>query len=156
METDSPSKLKLKIAYWFVSHKILIKRALFFITLLALLIPVGYGIYGFIMHYATLGQYNQMIASPGEPINYQIFRIKNQAKPLIINSAHVIKTGAGKFDLIAEVENQNEKWLIPKITYKFIAGNFTSETFEDFVLPAEKNSSWPYPKNRPTSLIPPN
>ena len=133
---NHPSKFKLKIAYWYVTHKILLKRASLFLVSLALLLLLGYNSYGLFTHFSTINEFDEMLNSiTKNPINFETYQIKMKPAPLSVKSVDFIKTSQDKFDFIAEVKNPDQRWLVGKITYQFVSSNFSSPVYEDFILP---------------------
>lgn len=134
-----PSKLKLKIAYWYLTHKNLLKKIFLFFCFLVFLSLIGYSIYGFISHFATSNEFDEVISGINKNvINFKLYKIKIQPAPLIVKTANIIKNQENNFDLVVEVENPNNRWFIKKITYQFNIGSVSTPIFEDFILPNQK------------------
>ena len=153
---NHPSKIKLKIAYWYVTHKTLLKRASLFLMSLALLLLVGYGVYGFTIHFSTISESDEILNSLSKnPINFEAYQIRMKPAPLSVKSVDFIKTNQNEFDFIAEVKNFDKRWLIKKITYQFVSNNFSSAVYEDFILPNQSKFLFALnqsPKTAPANL----
>lgn len=150
-----PSKLKLKIAFWYTTHKILLKRASLFFISLALILVIAYSAYGLNNYFSTISEFDDIIAGITEnQISFETYQIRMKPISLSVKSVNFIKTEPGKFDFIAKIENLNKKWFIKKITYQFVSNNFSSSVYEDFILPSQ--SKFLFALNQSLSASPSN
>lgn len=138
-ELNHYSQLKLKIAYWYITHKIFLQRTAFFLVLLICLGLIGYGVYGLSYHFATLDEFNKIQAGiTRNRINFKVYRLKNQPSSLIIDSVAALKSRANQYDLLAKVTNPNRRWFIKKVNYQFVSNGYASPVFVDFILPSQE------------------
>ncbi len=138
-ELNHYSQLKLKIAYWYVTHKIFLQRTAFFLVLLVCLGLISYGVYGLSYHFATLDEFDKIQAGlTRNRINFKVYRLKNQPSSLIIDSVMALKSRANQYDLLAKVTNPNRRWFIKKVNYQFVSSGYASPVFTDFILPGQE------------------
>ncbi len=146
MPTQDPSsdltqftEKQLKIAYWYVSHKLLLKKILIAFLLFLCIIFWGYGIYGLI-NYFLIDQvrFNQTLKEvSSELVNYPAFRLKNQPKNFAILSSNVLPSGKDRYDFLAKILNPNLNWWA-EFEYKFIFDGEETSLRKGFILPNEE------------------
>lgn len=130
------SKRQLGFAYWFVTHKILLKKialaAGFVISSLFLL----YGVYGFVDYFLITGpKEKQMLAQlPKMLVDFRVIHQK-AARGLEILSAHLVPS-SGKYDLVAKMRNPNDKWRA-SFDYYFLIDGRPTDLKTGFILPKE-------------------
>jgi hypothetical protein len=130
---------QLKLAYWYVSHKVLLKK-----ILIASLITLSavfwiYGIYGLINYFfIEQVQFDRMLKEISHNlINYSGFRAENQPQDFKIISSSVLPSGKDKYDLTAKVSNPNPNWRA-EFEYKFIFDGEETVSQKGFILPGEE------------------
>lgn len=133
------SAQEIKAGYWFVSHKLLLRR----IGIIALavfdIIIVLFALYAFADYYligrpGVQGMYDQ-ITSPR--LDYQYLFEIARPQQLQINFTESLKSVDNKYDLVAEVFNSNSSWTAEQITYHFENNEFSTEQKTDFILPLQ-------------------
>jgi len=127
---------KLKWGYWWVTHKVQVRRN-FTIALGVLAAAlVGYGGFGFLdWFYGSGVQERLQIAQMARPaIDYASFREAMAPQPMIINSTNVLNAGEGTYDIVASVNNPNTSHWV-EFDYQFIAGTALAPPKHDFVIP---------------------
>lgn len=130
---------KLKISYWLLEHRKGLKKLLIYFLIILNLYFWGVAIYQFVFFLLYRDAYNEMISELTEnKINYPIYK-RNQPLPLVIGSKIIIPLLIkNEYDLIAEAENPDSRWLLKSLKYKFIWENGESDFKETFFLPGEK------------------
>jgi len=131
---------KLGFGYWWVTHKLQVRRY-FSIFLAVVAVPLlAYGAYGFADWYFGSGvaERAQSALMSKSVINYSAFREKNSPRDLRLDSPQVISAGEKSYDLIGRVQNPNLNWWAD-IEYHFDAGS-VSPTGRIFVLPGESKT----------------
>ncbi len=103
------SEKQLGFAYWFVVHKILLKKIALGVFIAFDAVFLLYGLYGFVDYFLITGpKEKQMLAQlPKTLVNYQSVR-REAAAGLEILSAHLVPS-SGKYDLVAKLRNPNDK-----------------------------------------------
>jgi len=131
-----PSKLKLSIAFWITKNKIIFKRLAIFLAFLISLLYISYAAYSFVDYYSSQAELDSLISGINKNyINFEMYRIKLKPVPLKTRSVDILKGSEDKYDYVALVANQNDRWYIEKITYKFTDNGYSTNIFEDFILP---------------------
>ncbi|MFH1255280.1 MAG: hypothetical protein V1667_02320 [bacterium] len=146
---------QLEIGLWFVEHKRQLKNCLIYFLILVSAISWSYTIYGFAYYIARgMGEdeilIKQMAQINGAGHDY-VARLS--AKDLAIGPVEVIKSSEGKYDLYANLKNDNAKWLV-EFEYYFTAAGRSTEKTKGYILPdgerylAALAESFPYyPEN---------
>lgn len=138
LPTRPIGKVGLKISYWLVTHRILLKRAL--VVFLALL---SVGLYSYTLmlvislargreaHQAMMAQLTQ------DYIDYAGVRAAQQPKPISISSPQALPAGADLVDYVVTVSNSNDKYAVPSLRVTFFAGGSEVASTTSFLLPGE-------------------
>lgn len=130
---------QLKLAYWYVGHKLFLRKLLIVFLLVLCLIFWGYGIYGLI-DYFLIDQvrFSQMLKEMSyELVDYSAFKLKNQPKNFAILSSNVLPSGKDKYDFVAKILNPNLNWWA-EFEYKFIFDGKETVPRKGFILPDEE------------------
>ncbi len=129
---------QLAIGYWFVTHRIQLRR--FGILALGCLaaVLVSYGAYGLLKFYvfedaATRAWQEELTLSK---LAHEQYVDIIKAQDLTISSVGMMRDGANS-DVYAKIVNPNERWYAT-FTYHFRVGGYTSPTFSGFALPQEE------------------
>jgi hypothetical protein len=131
------SERQLGFAYWFVTHKILLKKIALGVFIVFDAVFLLYGLYGFVDYFFITGpKETQMLAQL--PKTLVDFRVVHQeaARGLEILSTNLVPS-AGKYDLVAKIRNPNEDWYA-KFNYNFIVDGKPTKIQEGFILPKEE------------------
>jgi len=143
---------KLKKGYWFVTHKLFLKRLGYFVSFFLVSVLILINVYRIINYYSSERQqyeyelqelYSQQINferlnSIRAPQNLQIGEIK------IIDSGR--QTGDKDYDLIAGLQNPNEKFKIT-FDYQFSANGKPLNKYSSFILPGQKKFLFDFKSN---------
>lgn len=131
------SEKELNLSYWFLSHKALLKKILTVIIA---------GIGGIFLIYSLIGFIDwAFISGPGERANLNtILQIETnpaalqaiKAKDIIFGEPQIFASGAGRYDLIAEALNPNDKWRA-EFDYQFVGEGLDGAPKKGFLLPGE-------------------
>lgn len=133
---------QLKAGYWWISHKLLLRKLLFSLVLLLAVLLVGYSIYGWSSYY-SYGYWKEknMVAEMIEqPVPFSAYHKKNAPQPVQDDGLKVFDSGtkSGWKDLIVPIANPNEKW-VAHIDYHFEDGEQTTEPLTDMLLPLQES-----------------
>lgn len=139
--TPTGSKLtsdQLKVGYWFVAHKLLLRRIAILVLMVIDIALVSFVLYGFADYYfISRSQVKNMYVQLTSPaLNYQYLSESSSPQSLVIVDTTVIKLD-GKYDLVAQVDNFNQSWYVPKIVYHFESDDFVTLSQTDFILPGQ-------------------
>lgn len=130
---------QLKLAYWYVSHKVFLKKILIASLIILSAVFWGYGIYGLINYFfVEQVQFDRMLKEISHNlINYSGFRKENQPQSFKITSSNILPSGKDKYDLTAKVSNPNPNWRA-EFEYKFIFDGEEAVSQKGFILPGEE------------------
>lgn len=140
MPSDPRNRLsdsQIKQAYWYITHRTFLYKIWITVLFLVNVIIIGTGIYlalyYFVIHQA---EYDALMADYSRNyVNYEGFRAKDRPQKLQLQSVSVIEAGNEKYDLVAKVVNNNEKWLAT-VEYQFYVSGVATEIHRDYILPS--------------------
>ena len=130
------SEKQLKWGYWFVTHKIMLRR-----ILAAVLIVFSAATLGFSGYFLALDILNapvreaDLVALVNSGLNPAV-ALSQAPKALSLSNAQVLVT-QGKYDLIGTVVNPNQ-YFAAHFTYRFTGGSFATAPESEFILPGEQ------------------
>lgn len=132
---------RLKWGYWWVTHKVQVRRASIIALIVVDLLLVGYGAFGFVDWFLLSGVRERAnIASMSqEYTDYASLRQKFAARDLAVEPAMVLGSGQDSFDTLARVTNPNAQWRV-EFDYHFDVGGSSTATKHAYVLPGD--SRW--------------
>lgn len=134
------SDRELEISYWYVSHKLLLKKLLTIALFLFDAVFIGWGTWGFIDHYILKKDYFVSLSSliAENRVNYLLFHKRNPLIPLEVESVQVVGGSFGNYDLLAKVYNRNSDWYAKRVVYQFQVSGLETDEKETFFLPGEE------------------
>lgn len=130
---------ELKAGYWYVTHRVLLRK----LGIVILAIAAGglmlYGIYGLIQYYiADRGTNLALEADLAKAkLDYALLAELNTPKGLQILETQAIKSGEGNYDLITEIVNPNQQWAVDSLDYYYLINEAKSNVKTDFILPGQ-------------------
>ena len=128
---------QLEYGLWYVEHKRQLGLALYGFLILVGAISWTYTIYGFAYYLASGMNQDKILANQlvqTSAIGHE-YVAQIAAKDLIIGSVQVLGS-SGKYDLLAPIKNDNQKWWV-EFTYYFTASGKQTEKTDGFILPGE-------------------
>ncbi len=136
---DKLTSDQIKFGYWFVTHKLLLRR-IGIMALMAfdafLFIVVAYNLLNFYIF--SQPEINaQNLALTSDRIKYEYWQEKSAPLPLTMDSVQYLGNVPGKFDLVAFVNNPNKTWYLKELTYHFQDGSVATPSKTTFVLPLQ-------------------
>ncbi|OGY49412.1 MAG: hypothetical protein A3D39_02640 [Candidatus Buchananbacteria bacterium RIFCSPHIGHO2_02_FULL_39_17] len=131
---------KLKASYWYVTHKLLLRKILVGFLIFLNLVFYSYSLYLglliFVVQDPLLKQdLNQL---SGNLIDYRYFHEINRPIPLEILDSAVLGSRDGRFDYILKVRNPNLKLTAAKALFQLVAGSQVMAEKHSFILPGEE------------------
>jgi hypothetical protein len=132
------SEKQLKFGYWYVSHKGQLRKFWFGVLIVLDVLLVGYALYGLVDYFLISWTRDQAVSrNLGQSfVSHDAVR-RLAPIPLATKSVHTFRSGEGRYDLLAILQNQNVDWYAT-FRYEFVvAGAATSEQ-EGFILPTEE------------------
>ncbi|OGF48261.1 hypothetical protein A2533_01925 [Candidatus Falkowbacteria bacterium RIFOXYD2_FULL_35_9] len=130
---------QMKVGFWYVAHKLLIRRLTILVLALFDLILAIFILYTILnLYLLDLPSKNTMYQALTSPsLNYQYLSEISKPSPLTVNYAVSIKANDTESNIVAEVSNINTSWYIPEIQYHFESNGEVTEVYTAFVLPAQ-------------------
>jgi len=130
---------ELKIAYFLVSKKQLLKKILIIFLIFLNITIYFYTIYHFSLYLIQSKDYEKMEKDlTSQIIDYNTIHQVFSPLPPVIISTKAIFLGDSKYHLICLVRNPNRNWFIKSLNYKFVFPNFETVNFTSFILPEEE------------------
>jgi len=137
---DQVSNFSLKISYWYVTHKLQLKKL---VTIFLILLSVGF--LGYSIFQATMilfvqdQDYRQALALLStDLIDTNYFHEKNRPQDLELLGFTAIRGVESSYDFVAGVSNPNEKWLAQRVLAQLISGGEVVAQKEFLVYPGEE------------------
>ncbi|MFA6603763.1 MAG: hypothetical protein WCT10_02880 [Patescibacteria group bacterium] len=130
---------QLKWGYWWVTHKVQVRK-IFAIALVVLDVAlVGYGSFGFIDWFFLSGaRERQEIGLLAETVtDFPYFHARFAPRELAIEGTSVLEAGEGSYDLATRVANPNPQWWA-NFNYQFLSGSEPLGALQrGYILPGE-------------------
>lgn len=130
---------ELKASYWYVTHRILLRKigigTLMVISLGLLL----YGVISLINFYSggekQIDQLTSQVSQ--ERLNVELLAEANKPKNLSVGETQVLRGKTGFVDLVVEIANPNQQWTVQSLDFYFLIGEEKTEIKQAFILPGE-------------------
>lgn len=131
---------KLKIAYFWVTKKKLLKKIFFGIFIIIDIIIWSYFLYHFTLYLSQSKEYQEMEKELGQSININYEELHKNIVPLTpeVVFSKAIFLGRGRYNFICLVRNHNQNWHANLLRYHFIWSNGESPLATNFLLPGEE------------------
>jgi len=134
---ENLTEQQLKFGYWFVTHKLLLKRIAIAVLLAIDAALIGFGGYGLVNIYLLQAdadrRFEEELVSVGQS---SAAHQRNLVRPLEVGGTQVLAAGA-KYDFVASVRNPNPRHEAV-FTYRFAAGDEATEPQTGFAFPGEE------------------
>ncbi|MBN1326126.1 hypothetical protein JW977_04080, partial [Candidatus Falkowbacteria bacterium] len=129
---------QLTAAYWFVTHKLLLKNILIVILIVINIALVSYNLYLVINNLVILEKNYQAILSTLINPSPDLIVLRQNKLPSELQISNLMTLAASKgFDIIVDVINPNSKWAAT-FDYQFSLGDKLTSTKKGFILPGEE------------------
>lgn len=132
------SEDKLKMGYWWVTHKVMVRKAFSVVLGIVGGLMLAYGGFGFLDWFFGSGvrERAEMGSMTKQWIDYGAFREAGAPKPLVIDDAVMLESGDKTYDFYSTVSNSNLRWWI-ELEYQFDAAGADIKPSKAYVLPGE-------------------
>lgn len=131
---------RLKLSYWYITHKLLLRR-----LLIGFLIAISIGMYSYAIFGAVQElfvydrQYRELLANlPNDPSDYEYIRQVRGPQPVEVVGLSTIPATDNRYDFVATVQNPNDNWTVLSMRIRLISNGQVVKEREAFVLPAEQ------------------
>jgi hypothetical protein len=130
------STKEFTLGYWYVQHKLLLRKIFIWILLSWSIITIGIGliVWG---HYLFVGYWEdeQLLASHiGTFQNYSAIQPAYEAQPLSYDQSRLFKSADGRYDFFTLVRNPNEDF-VAYVTFHYVYANVETARQTQAVLP---------------------
>lgn len=128
---------QIGIAYWFVTHKQMIKTVASVVLITGAIFLVALNLYLLIFNYGIYNQnykdfLNSLVKMPQEYLNFRQAKLPQPISIVQINTL----PNVNNFDIIAEISNPNNYWYAT-FKYQFQIGNELTDLKPGFILPGK-------------------
>ncbi|TSC96343.1 MAG: Uncharacterized protein Athens101410_57 [Parcubacteria group bacterium Athens1014_10] len=114
------SKTQLKINYWLIANKQRLKMAWVLFLIILSVFLWGINIYKWFRYAQETVKFQQSMEEIGQNfIDWQAIHSKNDFLPLEISDISFIPLGNSRYDLVAQINNPNNKWAVSRLDYRF-------------------------------------
>lgn len=130
------SNRQLKVAEWYIRHKLQLGHLLIGILLGWSVLSVGLSLFYWV-YYFTYGYFQdqKMMAEQIKGVsNYTALQPMYSARPLQFQGAETFPSATDRYDFVARVINPNERW-IANLTYRFVYGGGATPPATTPILP---------------------
>lgn len=137
LPTSGLSDWQLKLSYFYVSNKLLLRKLLVLLLILINFVFWGYSVTGLLfwaLDYQRLTKQTTDLMFSSTAVLPLVEALK--PKPLNLSTVNAFSGNGNLFDLMADVVNPNPDWLA-RFDYSFVGGSVTSTKFSSFVLPGD-------------------
>lgn len=130
---------ELKYSYWFVTHRVFLRKLGIVLLGAVVLSLLVYGIILITNYYIRSSQDTQNLAASlaQEKLNLELLAESNKPKALDIGETMVLRGGTGTVDFLVEVSNPNLQWAVSSLDYYFLIGEEKTPVKTAFVLPGQ-------------------
>ncbi len=131
---------QLGFAYWYVTHKILLKNILTLFLLILAILLIAYNFYLLIFNFAIFQSNYQLILNNFVTTNsdYLALRQLNLPQSMQIGQIQTFANNEN-YDIVAELANPNQKWWAT-FDYQFQIGQTLTDKRQEFILPGQRKS----------------
>jgi len=130
---------KLKWGYWWVTHKVQVRRAFTIFLAVIDFALVGYAGFGFVDWFFGTGELErrQMAVMATKAIDYDYFREHFKPADMKVETAISLTSGEKTYDFIARASNPNPHWWV-EFDYRFESSSGETQTQRGYLLPGEQ------------------
>ncbi len=135
---DKLYEKQLGFAYWYVTHKAMLKNILTVFLIVVIFILVAYNLYLLIFNLVIYQKNHQAVLNDfitANP-NYAVLRQVSLPQPIQTSQIQVLSNKQG-YDLMVEVANPNQDWWAT-FNYQFQVGQSLTDKRKGFILPGER------------------
>lgn len=129
------SNSQLKLSYWYVTHKLLLKKILAWSLGFVSLVTFSYVIVQLSLMFFVFGpSFKQNMAYLATPqIDYASWQINQGAQDVIVSDVQAIGTADGKSDVVVRLQNPNKSFVAKSIVLQVVSNGEVIEEKETFL-----------------------
>jgi hypothetical protein len=130
----------LKVSYWYVTHRILLRKVGIGALMVFSLGILVYGIVNLINFYSTGEQAIATLTADVSEEKFNVALLAEASKPkgLTVGETKVLKGKKGYVDFVTELFNPNIQWTVQSFEYYYLIGEDKTEMRTEFVLPGQE------------------
>ncbi len=130
------STIWLKSSYFFLSNREYFKKWWVILFIAADVFFTIFALTNIILFVFSIPKETKlMIGMAQNQVAYATVREQSKPQQLSLVQAKAFPTGSGRYDLVAELRNNNLKWAASSVSYTFSIGGENTEVRTDFCLP---------------------
>ncbi|EKE01823.1 MAG: hypothetical protein ACD_21C00042G0002 [uncultured bacterium] len=133
------SEKELKYSYWYVTHRVFLRK----LGILILAVAVGalliYGVVLISGYYINDTGDTKALADrlSQDKFNLALLAESNKPKELVVGETQVLRGNKGNVDFVTKVLNPNVQWAVESIDYYYINGEEKTDIETSYVLPEQ-------------------
>jgi hypothetical protein len=138
-EQENLTANQLKIGIWLVTRKVLFKKIGIGILITWCVASLFFSGYQWV-HYFSAGYWQDLDMvdrQVSEVVNYEAIHPIYGAKDLQIAPASIFMSAPGKYDLISQTKNINDRWVVT-VNYRYQLGDGETQIQQKIILPGEE------------------
>jgi len=137
---DNLSNKELETGYWYVTHRVLLKKIGIFILAIVSGGLLLYGTIGLINHYLVGRSANLALEADlmKNKLDQSLLAEINKPKDLQVLETTVIESDSSSFDFVTTVVNPNAQWAVESLDYYFSFGQDKSNVRSEYILPEQE------------------
>lgn len=140
MLQDNFQEKQIGVAYWFVTHKLLLKNIFIVFFIISIVFLVSLNLYLLIFNLGIYRESYQKILKSLVTVSQEYVDFRSAALPRMIQVSQISKySGSKGFDIVASVINPNKSWYAT-FDYQFALGDNLTAKRSGFILPGENKS----------------
>lgn len=130
------SEDQLKWGYWFVTHKLQLRRILVIFLIVFSGLNIGYSIYNIVLDVMNGAERTRMLVELSSPSLNPAVTKAQSPKTLGVGNVQIL-VPQGRYDFIGTVSNSNKDFAA-RFSYRFVAGNVATAPETQFIMPGEQ------------------
>lgn len=133
---------ELKFGKWYLKHRVQIRKGIIAVLFLFSLVTLGGSLVYWSYYYASGYWQDKEIATreARQFQNYQNLHPLYEARTPEVSNVNIVQAESGEHNIIADVQNRNERWL-GKMTYHFSFPGGETKTKQAVILPRRENTT---------------
>jgi hypothetical protein len=139
--TGGISSKDLRLAEWYVGHKLFFERIALGVLSAFAIITLSYGLIGWGKYFAFdyFDDQNMYVNQVVEIENYEKLHVLYGAKDLQVFNTKIFRPATDKYDFATEIANPNDSW-IARVNYKYAYSGGETKIFQSLLLPNTRRS----------------
>ena len=131
------SQEELNRGYFFITHKLLIKKIVFILTILIFVIFYGVLIFKAINYFRGAGFSASARQIQQSNFDWRAYHSANAPQDIETSKVSFISLGDRRYNIVALVENSNTDWTVKSLDYHFVSQGEATPIKTAFINPAE-------------------